>query len=134
MKARAAVGGWKLVFEQARRAWMANVWTRPEHSVFALDSFVCDAGVIGRSAAAGFAQLLEHLLRGSQTESVCDCPTGSPERQDFEVAAHAVWRLERAAAANDPSFEIGHRSVFFGPLRAGQHNIGQLGRFGQEKI
>ena len=40
----------------------------------------------------------------------------------------------RAAPENDAPFEVGHRAVFFRPLRRREDDVGELRGLGQEEI
>ena len=92
-----------------------------------------DPGVVGRPAGAGPAQLGEHRRRVGREELAAAQPVGQ-RVQDLQVGAHPGRRVERLAAQQDPTLDVGHRAVLLGPLGGGQHDVGPARGLGQEEV
>ncbi len=73
----------------------------PEDAVLGADPVVGDAGVVGRPARGGPAQLVEHLLRVGRERHRRAQALGQPG-EHVEVAAHTLGRRDRALRAGSP--------------------------------
>ena len=136
MKARAAGRRRKRVGEQARRARHGLQRTRPEHAVLARrcgrrrcrNSRRCRRG----SPRATRRTRRVRLCKGEERalcRALARARTGCRCR-----SSHLPRRIDRAPAADDAPFEIGHRAILFRPLRGRQHDVGKLRRLGKKEV
>src|SRR5712664_2652490 len=106
----------------------------PEDAALRVDLLVADAGIVGRPALAGAAQLLEDLARTGVAKAVTVPEASGDVAQYFDIRPRARRRGLGAAAVQHAALEIRHRSFFLGPLRRGQDDVRQRCRLGEEEV
>ncbi len=111
------------------------VGTRPEDAVPRVDALVGDARVVGGAARAGAAQLVEDLARLAGTGSALRGPAPRPGRTRISRSVRTpAGGANARRPQHDAAFEVRHRAVLFGPLRGGQHDVGQRRGLRQEEV
>ena len=106
----------------------------PEDALVGFYLRVGDAGVVGDAAGAGGPQFLKDRFRVGVGEPAFLAQPGRQPLHQFQVGQDFGGRVKGAVAADDPAFQVGHGALFLGPLRGGQHHVGQLRRFRQEEV
>src|SRR4051812_26025146 len=106
--------------EEAWRAGMLFIGAWPADAIALVDFGIGDAAVIGACAARSLAEFVEDGFGVVKREAIGLAQFGGQIGEDGQIAARARWRIDHAAAADDPAFKIGHRAFFFGELERGK--------------
>src|SRR4030095_3784124 len=106
----------------------------PEHAELPIDFLVGHAGVVGDTALAGHAKLLEDLARHAEGE-----PSGPSKRlcdvlDDAPVFARLAGTVHGLVDLDDAAFYLCHRALVLLVEAAGQHHIGVPRGVVQEEV
>jgi hypothetical protein len=129
-------------FEQARRARVVDrraglrifAVTGPEDAEPLFDFLVGDARIIGQTAFAGPAQLLEDRARTVEGEAVWTLERSGDVLDDAPVLPRLAGTVDCLVDLDDAPFDLRHEPFILFVQAARQDDVGVAGRVAEEEI